>query len=139
MALVAATVANDGTLMRPHLVLESTGKSGTTTINSAIEERVVAPGVASEITEAMQLAVQGQIGQVFTAGANVPGLERGRQVRHGGARPRDIAAFLVHRLRAGRQPAGRDRGARRALGRRHGQGIADRGRAPAGVARWAGT
>jgi peptidoglycan glycosyltransferase len=34
----------------------------------------VPPHVASEITEAMQLAVQGQVGQVFTAGANVPGL-----------------------------------------------------------------
>jgi penicillin-binding protein A len=74
MALVAATVANDGTLMRPHLVLEATGKSGTTTINPSSLDRVVAPGVASEIRDAMQLAVQGQVGQVFTAGANVPGL-----------------------------------------------------------------
>ena len=74
MALVAATVANDGTLMRPHLVIESTGKSGTTVVNTSIVDRVVAPGVASEINDAMQLAVQGQVGQVFTAGANVPGL-----------------------------------------------------------------
>jgi penicillin-binding protein A len=74
MALVAATVANDGTMMRPHLVLEATGKAGTTVINSSVVERVVAPGVASEINAAMQLAVQGQVGQFFTAGANVAGL-----------------------------------------------------------------
>jgi penicillin-binding protein A len=75
MALVAATVANDGTLMRPHLVLEAKGKAGTTTINASAVSSVVAPGIANEITDAMRLAVQGQVGQVFTAGANVPGLD----------------------------------------------------------------
>ena len=74
MALVAATVANDGTMMRPHLVIEATGKAGTTVINSSIVERVVPAGIAAEIKDAMQLAVQGQVGQVFTAGANVAGL-----------------------------------------------------------------
>jgi peptidoglycan glycosyltransferase len=74
MALVAATVANEGTMMRPHLVLEATGKAGTTVISSSVVEEVVAPGVASEIKDAMQLAVQGQVGQFFTAGANVAGL-----------------------------------------------------------------
>ena len=71
MALVAATVANDGTLMRPHLVLQATG---TTTVNPAPVSRVVAQGIANQITDAMQLAVQGPVGQVFTAGADVPGL-----------------------------------------------------------------
>lgn len=74
MALVAATVANDGVLMRPHLVLEATGKSGVTTINPSVIQQVVAPGVAQEISAAMRLAVAGQIGQVFTAGANLRGL-----------------------------------------------------------------
>ena len=74
MALVAATVANDGTMMRPHLVLEATGKAGTTVINTSVVERVVGAGVASEVNHAMQLAVQGEVGQVFTAGANVAGL-----------------------------------------------------------------
>jgi peptidoglycan glycosyltransferase len=74
MALVSATVANDGVLMRPHLVLESTGKSGVTTINPSVLQQVVAPGVAREISAAMRQAVAGQIGQVFTAGANVRGL-----------------------------------------------------------------
>lgn len=74
MALVAATIANDGELMRPHLVLEATGKSGTTTIRPESFQRVVAPGVASEIAAAMRLAVSGEIGRVFTAGAGVRGL-----------------------------------------------------------------
>ena len=75
MALVAATVANDGTMMRPYLVLEATGKAGTTGYDASVLQRgVVAPGIAAEITDAMQLAVQGDVGQVFTAGANVGGL-----------------------------------------------------------------
>jgi penicillin-binding protein A len=74
MALVAATVANDGTMMRPHLVLEATGKAGRTVISSPVVERVVPGGIAAEINAAMQLAVQGQVGQFFTSGANVPGL-----------------------------------------------------------------
>jgi peptidoglycan glycosyltransferase len=75
MALVAATVANDGTLMRPHLVLEATGKAGTSTVNPTSVSRVVGAGVASEIRDAMAEAVQSPVGQVFTAGANVPGLD----------------------------------------------------------------
>jgi peptidoglycan glycosyltransferase len=75
MALVAATVANDGILMRPHLVLEATGKSGTTRVQPAVLERVVAPGIAHEIASAMRLAVAGDIGRIFTAGADVRGLD----------------------------------------------------------------
>ncbi|HUG29677.1 MAG TPA: penicillin-binding transpeptidase domain-containing protein [Candidatus Limnocylindria bacterium] len=74
MALVAAAIANDGELMRPHLVLEATGKSGTTAIRPEIFQRVVPPGIASEIAAAMRLAVSGEIGRVFTAGAAVRGL-----------------------------------------------------------------
>jgi peptidoglycan glycosyltransferase len=74
MALVAATIANGGTLMKPHLVLEATGKSGTTTIGPSVMARVVAPGIASEIAAAMRLAVNGDIGRTFTAGAAVRGL-----------------------------------------------------------------
>jgi penicillin-binding protein A len=74
MALVAATVANDGVMMRPHLVLEAKGKSGTTTINPSELQRVVAPGIASEIGAAMRLAVSGTIGRVYTNGAAVRGL-----------------------------------------------------------------
>jgi len=74
MALVSATVANDGVLMRPRLVLESTGKSGMTKSSPSVLQQVVASGVAREISAAMRLAVAGQVGQVFTAGANVRGL-----------------------------------------------------------------
>ncbi|HXG25934.1 MAG TPA: penicillin-binding transpeptidase domain-containing protein [Candidatus Binatia bacterium] len=74
MALVAATVANDGVLMRPHLVLEATGKGGTSEIRPEVLERVVAPGIADEIARAMRQAVNGDIGRTFTAGAAVGGL-----------------------------------------------------------------
>jgi peptidoglycan glycosyltransferase len=69
MAMVAATIANDGVLMKPHLVLSATGKAGTHTVPTEIVNRVVAPGVASEIGAAMRLAVNGEIGRIFTAGA----------------------------------------------------------------------
>ena len=75
MALVAATIANDGQLMRPHLVLEASGKGGTTTIGPSTLQRVVLPDVAREIGAAMRLAVSGDLGSVFTAGASVRGLE----------------------------------------------------------------
>lgn len=74
MALVAAAVANDGVLMRPHLVLEATGKEGVSTINPSVIQQVAVAGVADEIGAAMRLAVAGEIGQVFTAGANVRNL-----------------------------------------------------------------
>lgn len=74
MALVAATIANGGELMQPHLVLEATGKGGTTTIGPTMLERVIAPGIAAEIAAAMRLAVSGDLGRVYTAGASVRGL-----------------------------------------------------------------
>jgi peptidoglycan glycosyltransferase len=74
MALVASTIADSGTLMKPHLVLTATGKSGTTTIGPEVMQHVVAPGVAAEIASAMRLAVAGDIGRIFTAGAAVNGL-----------------------------------------------------------------
>jgi penicillin-binding protein A len=69
MALVAAAVANDGTLMEPHLVSESRGKAGTTTIGPKTMGEVVSPGIAHEIGAAMRLAVNGDIGRYFTFGA----------------------------------------------------------------------
>jgi len=74
MALVAATIANDGTLMRPHLVREATGKAGTTTVDPSAIGQVVAPGIAHEIAAAMRLAVNGDWGRFFTSGATVRGL-----------------------------------------------------------------
>jgi penicillin-binding protein A len=69
MALVAAAIANDGTLMKPHLVLEARGKTGTTTFNPSIQSQVVSSGVAHEIGAAMRLAVNGDVGRFFTFGA----------------------------------------------------------------------
>src|SRR4029079_12579101 len=90
MALVAATIANDGTLLKPHLVLEAKGKAGTTDVNPAAVGQVVSPGIAHEIAAAMRLAghrtvcrvftfcaarqVNGQIGRFFPFGAALQGM-----------------------------------------------------------------
>jgi peptidoglycan glycosyltransferase len=74
MALVAATVANHGELMRPHLVLEATGKGGTTSIGPQTMARVISPDIAQVIGAAMRRAVSGSLGRVYTAGAAVRGL-----------------------------------------------------------------
>jgi peptidoglycan glycosyltransferase len=74
MALVGATIANDGVLMRPHLVLSFTGRSSTDTISPEVLRTVVSESVASEITTAMVRAVNGDLGRLFTTGAQVPGL-----------------------------------------------------------------
>jgi peptidoglycan glycosyltransferase len=75
MALVAATVANDGVLMRPQLVSSLTGrKSGTRMVSPVRLDQVVSPGVAADVRDAMERAVEGQFGRLFTAGAKVPGV-----------------------------------------------------------------
>jgi penicillin-binding protein A len=75
MAVVAATVANDGVLMQPRLVSSLTGKkSGTRTVTPERLGEVVAPGVADDVRRAMERAVEGQYGRLFTAGAAVPGV-----------------------------------------------------------------
>ncbi|HET7183018.1 MAG TPA: penicillin-binding protein 2 [Candidatus Limnocylindrales bacterium] len=75
MALVAATIANRGVLMEPHLVLEATAKDGgVTTISPTVMSRVVPEGIAAEIGKAMRLAVAGDLGQRYTNGAAVRGL-----------------------------------------------------------------
>ena len=73
MALVAATVANGGELMRPQLVTAITGKGGTRSVGSSID-RVIDGGDADAITAAMVEAVEGDLGQRFTNGAAVPGV-----------------------------------------------------------------
>ena len=75
MALVAATVANDGILMRPHLVTALTGDgSGARTIEPEVWRRVLAGDDARAIQAAMQQAVEGPIGRQFTSGAKVAGV-----------------------------------------------------------------
>lgn len=74
MALVAATVANDGDLMRPRLVTALTGKAGTRTIPADSLGRVISADQANAITAAMVRAVEGPLGRQFTTGAKVPGV-----------------------------------------------------------------
>jgi peptidoglycan glycosyltransferase len=75
MALVAATVANDGELMRPRLVTSMTGKQGDTrTIGPTSMGRVISTTDAQAINAAMVQAVEGPLGRQFTSGAKVPGV-----------------------------------------------------------------
>jgi len=75
MALVAATVANNGELMRPQLVTAITGKhSGTRTIGPQSMGRVISPANAQAINAAMVQAIEGPLGRQFTTGAKIPGV-----------------------------------------------------------------
>jgi peptidoglycan glycosyltransferase len=74
MALVAATVANDGTLMKPHLVVASAGRGGTRSIAPEQFGVVFSSDDAAALTEAMQRAVESSVGRQFTSGADVPGI-----------------------------------------------------------------
>ena len=74
MALVAATVANDGVLMKPHLMLSATGHSGTRTVGPEALRQVTSSSIAAIIGAAMRRAVDGDLGRQFTAGAQVKGL-----------------------------------------------------------------
>lgn len=72
MAMVAATVANDGEMIRPRLVTEITGRNGTREIGAETIRRVIGSDDAGSITAAMIEAVEGELGRRFTAGAKVP-------------------------------------------------------------------
>ena len=75
MALVAATVANDGELMQPRLVTSMTGRhSGTKIIRPRTMGRVISMADARAINAAMVQAVEGPFGRQFTTGAKVPGI-----------------------------------------------------------------
>jgi penicillin-binding protein A len=75
MALVAATVANDGELIQPRLVTAlSSDRTGTRTVGPSSMGRVISPAAASSITDAMVQAVEGPLGRQFTTGAKVPGV-----------------------------------------------------------------
>jgi peptidoglycan glycosyltransferase len=75
MALVAATVANGGTLMQPHIVTSFSGKkSGTRAVQPQTWRQVVSATIADEVRQAMQRAVEGSLGRMFTSGAKIPGV-----------------------------------------------------------------
>jgi len=61
-------------LMSPHLVLSATGRTSSTTISPSVWRQVMQPDVAAEITTAMEQAVNGTWGRLFTTGARVSGL-----------------------------------------------------------------
>ncbi len=104
MALVAATVANGGELMRPQLVTAITGKGGTRSVGPSSIGRVIDQGDADAITAAMVEAVEGDLGQRLHERRGRPGRDDRRQVGHGRAGRDRRTAFLVHRVRAGRGP-----------------------------------
>jgi peptidoglycan glycosyltransferase len=75
MALVASAVANDGVLMKPHLVTALTGTGpGARTIGPEVWRRVMSIENAQAIQAAMEQAVEGRLGRQFTTGAAVPGI-----------------------------------------------------------------
>ena len=91
MALVAAAVANRGSLMRPHLVTRLSGSDGDTEVKPEVWRQAFSPEVAAEINVAMVRAVEGENGRLFTAGAKVPGVltagKSGTAQLDGSARP----------------------------------------------------
>ena len=75
MATVAATIANGGVAMRPKLVDEvRTASGGVTRIGPEQWRQVLSPNDARLISEAMQLAVEGQYGRRFAGGARIEGV-----------------------------------------------------------------
>ena len=74
MALVAATIANDGDLLQPRLVMAMTGNGGTRTIGPKEMGRVISAANAESIKAAMVKAVEGALGRQYTTGAKIPGV-----------------------------------------------------------------
>ncbi len=74
MAMVASTVANDGVLMRPHLVRAFTGRAGTRGVDPEVLSRVLPSSIAGQVAAAMDAAVNGKLGRAYTKGARVDGL-----------------------------------------------------------------
>ncbi len=75
MALVAAAIANRGELMAPRLATALIDRQGReTALGPRSMGRVLDAGSAAAIGAAMTLAVEGDWGRLFTAGAAVPGV-----------------------------------------------------------------
>lgn len=75
MVLVAATIANDGLLMRPKLVDQLHATDGSiTSLEPRAWAQVLPAGSAQIIGDAMQLAVEGRFGREFAGAAKVPGV-----------------------------------------------------------------
>jgi penicillin-binding protein A len=74
MALVAATVANGGVLMKPYCVTSFSGDTGTQTVSPQSLGTILTGDEDAALKQAMEQAVEGSIGQIFTEGAAVPGI-----------------------------------------------------------------
>ena len=77
-AMIAATIANHGTLMAPYLVKQVIAPDGSTVQNASPTElsQAVQPAVASEIQAMMVQVTQNQAGTAFaTANSSVAGVE----------------------------------------------------------------
>ncbi len=75
MALVAATIANDGLLMRPKLVDALRSPNGNLSeVRPEGWRQVLSSADARIIGDAMQLAVEGRFGQRLAGAAKVPGV-----------------------------------------------------------------
>jgi peptidoglycan glycosyltransferase len=76
MALVAATIANDGVLPRPRLATAFTSEDGSVRrLDTGTLGRVIEADDARAIRTGMTDAVEGDLGRQFTSGAQVPGIE----------------------------------------------------------------
>ena len=71
MALVASTIADRGELQRPRLVTALIGRNGSHDIGPQSLRRVIDPGDADAITQAMTQAVEGPLGGAQPAAAHL--------------------------------------------------------------------
>ena len=75
MALVAASIANGGTMMAPKLVDRLVSDNGNVeNLDPRVMSRVMSGSTASEITQAMERAVNGPFAAGLAGGAAVPGV-----------------------------------------------------------------
>jgi peptidoglycan glycosyltransferase len=75
MALVAATIADNGVEMRPHVVDQLRASSGTVSpIDPQVMSAVLSADQAAIIRQAMIQAVEGQYGRAFAGGARISGI-----------------------------------------------------------------
>ncbi len=75
MALVAATIANDGVMMRPRVVDELRSRGGSVMrLQPEPYRRVIGSAEAGVIGDAMRLAVEGRYGRPLAGDAQVPGV-----------------------------------------------------------------
>ena len=118
MALVAESVATGGVILQPHVAarIEDADGNVVRTIGAKEWRRAMNPATAATMKQFMLQVVQRGTGTA----AQIPGIEVAGKTGTAETGTRREPARLVHRLRAGRQPAVRGRGARGA--RRHRRG-----------------